>query len=523
MILDGHLDNETDIIQSGVNTWSVYEHLTAPEENENLFRNTPAWKYVDSEKTFGTGQVNYHGVRIKKTVKDLLMEMRIRDDIQTQTGQQTENECPVLTSILQVNKRASPDRLSPVQCKRPTTNHNNKWTLPRPAQADSMSMFSMLQCSPLYTDAEMPQNGAFPLPLPVLDNETLAPLLASSNNSLFAPSSEAQTVERTSSSPFQFMIPMSQPVRQESPTQVSFFHWQIQQEEAKLAGLSTEQLSSQDEDGDTYLHIAVAQGRRAVAYVLAKRMADIGILDLKEHKDQSALQLSVVANQHLITQDLLSLGAQVNTTDRWGRTPLHVCAEKGCVQSLKAIQKFMQSSGQQIHVDVMNYDGQTPLHVAVLTHNSVVQELERSGDPMSPRYMGFVQKRQQLKDCVQILMDMGASSGTKDGKSGRTSLHMAAEEANMELLGLFLDHPWALSVINVKTYNGNTALHLASALQCRIAQVNAVRLLMRRGADPSSKNLENEQPAQLVAEGERGDQVRCILKGRGIQGRTTLH
>lgn len=30
---------------------------------------------------------------------------------------------------------------------------------------------------------------------------------------------------------------------------------------------------------------------------------------------------------------------------------------------------------------------------------------------------------------------------------------------------------------------------------------------MRRGADPSAKNLENEQPAHLVPEGERGDQV----------------
>lgn len=50
---------------------------------------------------------------------------------------------------------------------------------------------------------------------------------------------------------------------------------------------------------------------------------------------QSALQLSVAANQHLITQDLLCLGAQLNTTDSWGRSPFHVCAEKGHSQTLK--------------------------------------------------------------------------------------------------------------------------------------------------------------------------------------------
>lgn len=35
-----------------------------------------------------------------------------------------------------------------------------------------------------------------------------------------------------------------------------------------------------------FLHIAVAQGRRALAYVLAKKMASIGMLDLKERNNQ---------------------------------------------------------------------------------------------------------------------------------------------------------------------------------------------------------------------------------------------
>lgn len=45
--------------------------------------------------------------------------------------------------------------------------------------------------------------------------------------------------------------------------------------------------------------------------------------------------MAVAANQHLIVQDLVNLGAQVNTTDCWGRTPLHVCAEKGHSQVLQ--------------------------------------------------------------------------------------------------------------------------------------------------------------------------------------------
>lgn len=284
-------------------------------------------------------------------------------------------------------------------------------------------------------------------------------------------------------------------------------------------GLSHVQLTSRDEDGDTFLHIAVAQGRRALAFVLARKMAAINMLDLKEHNKQSAFQVSVAANQHLIAQDLLSLGAEVDTLDFWGRSPLHVCAEKGHTLTLQAIQKSMQTNGRHVNVEAVNFDGLTPLHVAVLSHNAVVQELSCHGTPPSSHTVALVQRRKLLWECINTLLMMGASIETKDRKSGRTPLHMAAEEANVELLRLFLDQPNFYAVVNDKAFNGNTALHMVSALLGRQAQTDAVRLLLRRGADPSSKNLENEQPAQLVPDGLQGDQVRRILKGKMIQSR----
>ncbi|XP_066562373.1 NF-kappa-B inhibitor zeta isoform X2 [Amia ocellicauda] len=296
---------------------------------------------------------------------------------------------------------------------------------------------------------------------------------------------------------------------------MSFFQWQIEQEERRLASLSQDRFVARDSDGDTFLHIAVAQGRRALSYVLARKMAAINMLDVKEHNGQSALQVSVAANQHLIVQDLLNLGAQINTADCWGRTPLHVCAEKGYSLTLKAIQRAVQANGKHLDLEAINFDGMTALHTAVLSHNAVVQELHRAQQPRSPHVQDLLQKRKLLGECVSTLLHMGASFKAKDRKSGHTVLHMAAEEANVELLRLFLDQPDSLSVVNDKTYNGNTALHIASALQNRMAQVDAVRLLMRKGGDPSAKNLENEQPAQLTPEGPVGEQVRRILKGKG--------
>ncbi|KAL8222676.1 UNVERIFIED_CONTAM: hypothetical protein K2H54_077909 [Gekko kuhli] len=303
----------------------------------------------------------------------------------------------------------------------------------------------------------------------------------------------------------------------------SFFQWQVEQEENKLANISQDQILAKDSDGDTFLHIAVAQGRRAVSYVLARKMAALHMLDIKEHNGQSALQVAVAANQHLIVHDLVSLGAQVNTTDCWGRTPLHVCAEKGHAQVLQAVQKGAIVSDQYIDVEATNYEGLTALHCAVVAHNAIVHELQGQQSPHTPEVQELRLKSKSLADTIKFLIQMGASVEARDRKSGRSALHLAAEEANVELLRLFLELPAYLSFINAKAYSGNTALHVAASLQHRITQLDAVRLLMRKGADPSSRNLENEQPVHLVPDGPVGVEIRRILKGKTVQQRSSIY
>ncbi|XP_034720112.1 NF-kappa-B inhibitor zeta [Etheostoma cragini] len=303
---------------------------------------------------------------------------------------------------------------------------------------------------------------------------------------------------------------------QAAPTaegKATLFHWQIQQETKRIESVSPELLIMQDADGDTCLHIAVAQGRRALAYVLATKMAQCGSLDMKEHNGQTALQIAAATNQQFIVHDLLTHGAQVNTRDVWGRSPLHVCAEKGHFISLQSIWSLM-GSWQPIDVEMFNYDGLTPLHTAVLAHNAVVKEMRSLENICSFMKKELVQRTKKYVECIKTLLLMGASCGTRDLKSGRTCLHMASEEANVELMNIFLDQPSSLYVINLKTFSGNTALHIVSSLQNHKSQVEAVKLLMRKGADPGSRNFENEMPSQLVPEGPIGSKVRQILKGR---------
>lgn len=301
------------------------------------------------------------------------------------------------------------------------------------------------------------------------------------------------------------------PTAEPAPT---LFHWQIQRELRRLDGVAPETLYMQDADGDTFLHVAVAQERRALAYVLATKMSPWGSLDTKERNGQTALQVAAAADQQLIVHDLLTLGAQINTRDRWGRSPLHVCAEKGHWLSLQSIWRTLTGSGQPIDIEMFNYEGLTPLHAAVLTHNAALRGGRRSRCASEAKEQ--LQKAGRSEECVKTLLLMGASCGTKDQKSGRTCLHVASEEANVELMKVLLAQPSSSSVVNVQTFSGNTALHVVSALQNHDAQVEAVRLLMRRGADPGARNLENEPPAQLAPEGPIGEQVRRILKGKHL-------
>ncbi|XP_051756370.1 NF-kappa-B inhibitor zeta isoform X2 [Ctenopharyngodon idella] len=519
----GLLDRDTDVMTSPVNLWSFYG-CSSPTE-PNLSAGSPnsdsdqSWSDAGSPRNSLNEDLSarklsrYQGVRVKNTVKELIMQKR-HHEIQVQQYQ-IESECPATTHLLQRKREAENMSHSPVK---------------RLRAADGNALSPCAQDENMFYEREMLEDirevlsiesvtvRGCPAPVcrPAQGQEPLLALYTEAESCMYTDCHLLSPAQGT----YTPSIPALGSLHVTADAPVSFFQWQIQQEEEKLASLSPVGLTTRDGDGDTFLHIAVAQGRRALAFVLARKMAAIDMLDMKEHNHQSAFQVSVAADQHLIAQDLLSLGAEINTMDCWGRSPLHVCAEKGHASTLQAIQKSMVTSGRQVNVEVVNYDGLTPLHVAVLSHNAVVQELLCGGTPPSAQSLALLQKRKLLSECIATLLLMGASLETKDRKSGRTALHMAAEEANIELLRLFLDQPSYFSVINAKAFNGNTVLHMASALQGRQAQVDVVRLLLRRGADPSAKNLENEQPAQLVPEGPLGDQVRRILKGKGAQSRS---
>ncbi|XP_029429775.1 NF-kappa-B inhibitor delta-like [Rhinatrema bivittatum] len=166
----------------------------------------------------------------------------------------------------------------------------------------------------------------------------------------------------------------------------------------------------------------------------------------------------------------------------------------------------------------LRVEGHTPLHCAVLSHNSVMRERQNCAALPDEKQDELASRSRGLKACINLLVHMGASASSQDLKSNKTVLHYAVQEANLSLLTFFLEleTQGPSKCINSQAH-GNTALHMAAALHHEAQQEEIIRLLLKHGADPSIRNLENDQAIHLVQAGETGDRIRKLLKkGRGI-------
>ncbi|XP_073178680.1 NF-kappa-B inhibitor delta isoform X5 [Lepidochelys kempii] len=270
---------------------------------------------------------------------------------------------------------------------------------------------------------------------------------------------------------------------------------------AEIRSMDPVRLLHQDEDGDTILHLLAARGLRHFAQAAAEAFKECGQLEIKEHKGKTPLLVAATANQAELVRDLLVLGADANAADHKGQTLLHLAATYGFPNVLMAV----MASGVPVNVEARNFEGQTPLHCAVISHNKALRALG-VGTPTPERL-------QDMLACIQALLHMGADYTSQDIKSSKTVLHLAVQDGNLSLVQFFLQLPGPRQFVNMKAH-GNTALHMAAALPGPPCQESLVRLLLSRGADPSARNLENEQPAHLLPPGPGGDQLRLLLKSR---------
>uniref|UniRef100_A0A8B9KCV7 Nuclear factor of kappa light polypeptide gene enhancer in B-cells 1 n=1 Tax=Astyanax mexicanus TaxID=7994 RepID=A0A8B9KCV7_ASTMX len=216
-------------------------------------------------------------------------------------------------------------------------------------------------------------------------------------------------------------------------------------------------MSTQDENGDTGLHLGVIHSQTDAVKTLAEVISAIpgeDVLNMRNDLYQTPLHLAVVTQQKEAAEVLLTARADVALTDRNGNTALHLAAQQ---KEGEMVRLLLHHDNMLEMTSVPNTAGLCPLHLAVLA-NSL--------------------------NSVRALLEGGASVEIQELTCGRTPLHLATERDNVSLAGCLLLEGDA--DVDSVTYNGSTPLHIAAGR----GSLKLSALLVAAGADPHKENYE---------------------------------
>jgi len=206
---------------------------------------------------------------------------------------------------------------------------------------------------------------------------------------------------------------------------------------------------------------------------------------VEDHQANTLYEAAAYGDVEL-AKTLISSGADVNTPNSWGWTPLYFAVSNGH----RNIARLLIENGADFHG--ADEDGITLLHRVV----------ERG-------YM----------DIATLLVDKGVDVNAKSD-SGQTPLHFASRSCNRELTKLLITKG---ADINAKNNIGHTSLHIAA----RNAQKDIVELLLAKGADFKAQTSNGRTAAGVAKENGHTEIVELLRKHANQSGTTeeimTIH
>jgi ankyrin repeat protein len=213
---------------------------------------------------------------------------------------------------------------------------------------------------------------------------------------------------------------------------------------------------------------------------LQKLFNDGASIHTSNRNKETLLHRAIINENTQVAEFLLNHGADIETVDAFGNTPLLTSEDEDIIRLLVE---------RGAHINAANSDGDTIMHNCsargadddilqfLLHHGASINSTNNKGE--TPLQLAI--DNEQL-DTASFLLQQGANPNTHD-KEGNTPLHQAVRENNEDIITLLLTNGTDSNITNTE---GNTPLHTAVSF----SPASIVKLLIHYGADVNAKNKE---------------------------------
>ena len=172
-------------------------------------------------------------------------------------------------------------------------------------------------------------------------------------------------------------------------------------------------------------------------------------VNAKNYDGVTPLHIAALSNSETCTM-LLKYGADVNSTTSYGYTPLQYAAKNGCYKVCRLLCRIEGTNikgrtvyhlNEKLNASSQNYYKETALHLAINTRDAVIMH--------SKKKWPFNRCTDRYTKIVKFLLNMGADVNLQN-YDGDTPLHLAARYEMEYIVKLLLHYNADINITNRK-------------------------------------------------------------------------
>ncbi|KAL4228198.1 Nuclear factor NF-kappa-B p105 subunit [Mactra antiquata] len=258
----------------------------------------------------------------------------------------------------------------------------------------------------------------------------------------------------------------------------------------KSDSVFTNIIAKPDHDGDNLLHAAIISKYSNIAYMLINLIRSYTVLSHYNNNFQTALHLATLTNDSRLVRRLVVGGAKVSLRDWRGDTALHIACRKGYLKVAQAI------------LSPVRYQ-ETEINLYEVPYQQIPQNLElRNADGLTCFLVAIINKCQ---DIGELLVESGTNVNAFEMKSGKTALHIAAENGDISVINYLVSLRHL--DLNLKMFAGYTALQLA-----RMRGRNYVEYVLLCAGAVDSRDFKVVSESDYESDSDDDNTIRLVNK-----------